>query len=457
MRPRGAHAQCSCSAVQRCHPCSPETERIFACLQVGPAVVRLDIERSSLLPRSGPLLRGFLGDKHATSERRERGQVSVRSCLGFALGNLCGLGLRSSWLYPRMPPSPLAPPSRLQLRAAPHALQGSGFVYDGDLGLIVTNAHVVKGSVDVRARHPCRDRHVPPSRRTVPPTRRTRSRPSIAGCGLPAGQAPCLRGRHPARQPRLAAVAPVCPSAAEAAAARLARLLQVTFTDGRTLDGSVLGVDDVTDIALVKIDSEAYGPLPAAPLGNSASMEIGDWVIAVGNPFGLDNTASAASVLAVAEPPHRPFLRPARATPSRFAIPCLLPLRSAAFRRACAICCAWRSAHRAPRASAGLNPRSRCVQARVRGILFVPSRKLSGMGRGQVTLGILSNLQRSSAEVGIPDKRLDFLQTDCAINPGNSGRVPHRPTAPPQRHRSQALSLLQRLWWSRADAACLRP
>lgn len=32
-------------------------------------------------------------------------------------------------------------------------------------------------------------------------------------------------------------------------------------------------------------------PLPAAPLGNSTAMEIGDWVIAVGNPFGLDNTA----------------------------------------------------------------------------------------------------------------------------------------------------------------------
>jgi S1-C subfamily serine protease len=38
-----------------------------------------------------------------------------------------------------------------------------------------------------------------------------------------------------------------------------------------------------------------------------------------------------------------------------------------------------------------------------------------------VTLGIVSTLQRSSAQVGIPDKRLDFIQTDAAINPGNSG------------------------------------
>lgn len=38
-----------------------------------------------------------------------------------------------------------------------------------------------------------------------------------------------------------------------------------------------------------------------------------------------------------------------------------------------------------------------------------------------VTLGIISTLKRSSAQVGIPDKRLDFIQTDTAINPGNSG------------------------------------
>jgi S1-C subfamily serine protease len=38
-----------------------------------------------------------------------------------------------------------------------------------------------------------------------------------------------------------------------------------------------------------------------------------------------------------------------------------------------------------------------------------------------VTLGIISTLKRSSAQVGIPDKRLDFIQTDAAINPGNSG------------------------------------
>jgi S1-C subfamily serine protease len=99
----------------------------------------------------------------------------------------------------------------------------------------------------------------------------------------------------------------------------------VTLRDGRTLQGDVRGVDELSDLAVVKIDGE---DLPVAPLGNSSEVQVGDWAIAVGNPLGLDNT---------------------------------------------------------------------------------------------VTLGIVSTLNRSSAQVGIPDKRLDFIQTDAAINPGNSG------------------------------------
>jgi S1-C subfamily serine protease len=99
----------------------------------------------------------------------------------------------------------------------------------------------------------------------------------------------------------------------------------VLLKDGRTFEGKVQGVDEVTDLAVVKIDGR---DLPIAPLGDSNQVKVGDWAIAVGNPLGLDNT---------------------------------------------------------------------------------------------VTLGIVSTLQRSSAQVGIPDKRLDFIQTDAAINPGNSG------------------------------------
>ncbi|HEY9847640.1 MAG TPA: HhoA/HhoB/HtrA family serine endopeptidase, partial [Candidatus Caenarcaniphilales bacterium] len=101
----------------------------------------------------------------------------------------------------------------------------------------------------------------------------------------------------------------------------------VTLKDGRTFKGEVLGADEVSDLAVVKIQ-EAGGDLPVAPLGKSNQLQVGDWAIAVGNPVGLDNT---------------------------------------------------------------------------------------------VTLGIISTLHRSSAQVGIPDKRLDFIQTDAAINPGNSG------------------------------------
>ena len=101
----------------------------------------------------------------------------------------------------------------------------------------------------------------------------------------------------------------------------------VILKDGREFEGVVKGKDEVTDLAVVKIDTSGED-LPVAPLGNSESVRVGDWAIAVGNPVGLNNT---------------------------------------------------------------------------------------------VTLGIISTLTRSSAQVGIPDKRIDFLQTDAAINPGNSG------------------------------------
>ena len=99
----------------------------------------------------------------------------------------------------------------------------------------------------------------------------------------------------------------------------------VKLRDGRTFQGEVKGVDEPSDLAVVKIKGK---DLPVAPLGDSSQVQVGEWAIAVGNPLGLDNT---------------------------------------------------------------------------------------------VTLGIISTLNRSSAQVGIPDMRLDFLQTDTAINPGNSG------------------------------------
>jgi serine protease Do len=61
-------------------------------------------------------------------------------------------------------------------------------------------------------------------------------------------------------------------------------------------DAKVIGSDQETDLAVIKIDSEKA--LPVAKLGNSDSMEVGDWVLAVGSPFGLSSTVTAGIVSA---------------------------------------------------------------------------------------------------------------------------------------------------------------
>lgn len=68
----------------------------------------------------------------------------------------------------------------------------------------------------------------------------------------------------------------------------------VRFKDGRTLQGKVQGVDEVTDLALVKVNAGA--DLPVAALGSSSNVQVGDWAIAVGNPLGLDNTVTLGIV-----------------------------------------------------------------------------------------------------------------------------------------------------------------
>lgn len=101
--------------------------------------------------------------------------------------------------------------------------------------------------------------------------------------------------------------------------------VQVTLKDGRTVEGKVVGVDSVTDVAAVKIPADK---LPTVKIANSQNLIPGQWAIAIGNPLGLDNT---------------------------------------------------------------------------------------------VTIGIISATDRTSAQVGVPEKRVSFIQTDAAINPGNSG------------------------------------
>ncbi len=69
----------------------------------------------------------------------------------------------------------------------------------------------------------------------------------------------------------------------------------VTLTDRREFKAKLIGSDRRTDVALVKI--EASG-LPTLPIGDPAKLKVGEWVIAIGSPFGLDNTVTAGIVSA---------------------------------------------------------------------------------------------------------------------------------------------------------------
>jgi S1-C subfamily serine protease len=70
--------------------------------------------------------------------------------------------------------------------------------------------------------------------------------------------------------------------------------VEVTLADGRQLDGEVVGVDGVTDLAVVRI--RGLRDLQAAPLGDSEALEVGDWAIAMGSPYGLERTVTLGIV-----------------------------------------------------------------------------------------------------------------------------------------------------------------
>jgi serine protease Do len=69
----------------------------------------------------------------------------------------------------------------------------------------------------------------------------------------------------------------------------------VTLTDRREFKGKLIGSDRRTDVALVKIDASG---LPAVKIGDPNKVKVGEWVIAIGSPFGLDNTVTAGIVSA---------------------------------------------------------------------------------------------------------------------------------------------------------------
>lgn len=72
--------------------------------------------------------------------------------------------------------------------------------------------------------------------------------------------------------------------------------IQVRMSDEREFTAEVVGRDPKTDLALIRVDPDA--PLNPLPLGDSAKLEVGDWVVAIGNPFGLGSTVTAGIVSA---------------------------------------------------------------------------------------------------------------------------------------------------------------
>ena len=73
--------------------------------------------------------------------------------------------------------------------------------------------------------------------------------------------------------------------------------IKVKLVDGREFKATIKGRDPMTDMALIKIESPSHD-LPVLALGDSNTMQVGDWVLAVGNPFGLSHTVTQGIISA---------------------------------------------------------------------------------------------------------------------------------------------------------------
>lgn len=72
--------------------------------------------------------------------------------------------------------------------------------------------------------------------------------------------------------------------------------IEIIFNDKRRLQAKVIGTDPTTDLAILKVDAEN---LPTASFGNSDSIEVGEWVLSIGNPLGLQSTVTAGIISAI--------------------------------------------------------------------------------------------------------------------------------------------------------------
>ncbi len=87
--------------------------------------------------------------------------------------------------------------------------------------------------------------------------------------------------------------------------------IEATLQDGTTLKAKVIGHDDLTDLAVLKVSADH--PLPYVKFGDSDGLQVGDWVVSVGNPFGLGGTVTAGILSArgrnIHEGPYDDFLQ----------------------------------------------------------------------------------------------------------------------------------------------------
>jgi len=89
--------------------------------------------------------------------------------------------------------------------------------------------------------------------------------------------------------------------------------VKVKLPDGRTFDAKVVGTDAATDVALLRIKPDK--PLPTVEFGNDRALRVGDWVVAVGNPYGLSNSVTAGIVSSIgrdignADQPYTDFIQ----------------------------------------------------------------------------------------------------------------------------------------------------
>ncbi len=81
-----------------------------------------------------------------------------------------------------------------------------------------------------------------------------------------------------------------------------AEQITVTLADNTSLRAHVVGRDQISDLALLKVDAKT--PLPAASWGDSTKTRVGDWVLAIGNPFGLGGTVTSGIISATARDIH---------------------------------------------------------------------------------------------------------------------------------------------------------